>query len=110
VAKLAGCVQLRAVVEAKLELRWSPRQIGRIREARFPRRKRLADFDFDVAPTVSPATVATLAAGGYLDAPVAFGGSQDVGHRLLGRPTGTPQRQGVLALGSMSLRTESRLS
>jgi DNA replication protein DnaC len=40
------------------------RRSRRIHEARFPRLKRLADFDFDVAPTVSPATVATLAAGG----------------------------------------------
>jgi DNA replication protein DnaC len=37
-----------------------------VHEARFPRIKRLADFDFD--PTINPATIATLAAGGYLDA------------------------------------------
>jgi DNA replication protein DnaC len=44
------------------------RRTRRIHEARFPRSKRLADFNFDVAPTVNPATIATLAAGSYLDA------------------------------------------
>jgi DNA replication protein DnaC len=39
-----------------------------VHEARFPRIKRLAEFDFDAAPTINPATIATLAAGGYLDA------------------------------------------
>jgi len=39
-----------------------------VHEARFPRIKRLADFNFDAAPTINPATIATLAAGGYLDA------------------------------------------
>ena len=37
-------------------------------EAHFPRIKRLADFDLGVAPTVNPATVATLAGGGYMEA------------------------------------------
>ena len=32
-----------------------------------PRIKRIAEFDFDSAPTINPATIATLAAGGYLD-------------------------------------------
>jgi hypothetical protein len=35
---------------------------------RFPRLKRLADFDLDAAPSVNPATIASLAGGGYLDA------------------------------------------
>jgi DNA replication protein DnaC len=39
-----------------------------VHEARFPRIKRLADFDLDATPTINPATIATLAAGGYLDA------------------------------------------
>ena len=39
-----------------------------IHEAHFPRIKRIAEFDFDAAPTINPATIATLAAGGYLDA------------------------------------------
>ena len=39
----------------------------RIHEARFRRSRRLADFNFDVAPTVNPATIATLATGSYLE-------------------------------------------
>jgi IS30 family transposase len=35
-SKLASCVRLRAVVEAKLELRWSPQQISGWLEAEFP--------------------------------------------------------------------------
>ena len=52
-----------------------------VHEARFPRIKRLADFDFDAAPTINPATIATLAAGGYLDAgdPVVFIGDSGRG-------------------------------
>jgi DNA replication protein DnaC len=52
-----------------------------IHEARFPRIKRLADFDFDAAPTINPATIATLAAGGYLAAgePVVFIGDSGTG-------------------------------
>ena len=58
------------------------RRSRRIHEARFPRLKRLADFDFDVAaPTINPATIATLAAGGYLDAgdPVVLLGDSGTG-------------------------------
>jgi DNA replication protein DnaC len=52
-----------------------------VHEARFPRIKRLADFDFDAAPTINPATIATLAAGGYLDAgdPIVFIGDSGTG-------------------------------
>ena len=59
-----------------------------IHEARFPRIKRIAEFDFDAAPTVNPATIATLAAGGYLDAgePVVLLGNSGTGktHLLIG--------------------------
>ena len=44
------------------------RRARRIHEARFPRLKRLADFDLDAAPTINPATIATLASGVYMDA------------------------------------------
>jgi DNA replication protein DnaC len=52
-----------------------------VHEARFPRIKRLADFDFDAAPTINPATIATLAAGSYLDAgdPVVLIGDSGTG-------------------------------
>lgn len=64
------------------------RRTRRIHEARFPRSKRLADFNFDVAPTVKPATIATLAAGSYLDAgdPIVLLGDSGTGktHLLIG--------------------------
>jgi DNA replication protein DnaC len=64
------------------------RRTRRIHEARFPRLKRLADFDFDAAPTINPATIATLAGGSYLDAgePVVALGDSGTGktHLLIG--------------------------
>jgi DNA replication protein DnaC len=59
-----------------------------IHEARFPRMKRIAEFDFDAAATINPATIATLAAGGYLDngEPVVLLGNSGTGktHLLIG--------------------------
>jgi DNA replication protein DnaC len=64
------------------------RRLRRIHEARFPRLKRLAEFNLDVAPTINPATIATLAAGDYLDAghPVVLIGDSGTGktHLLIG--------------------------
>ena len=64
------------------------RRARRIHEARFPRLKRLADFDMGAAPTINPATIATLAAGGYMDAgePVVLIGDPGTGktHLLIG--------------------------
>ncbi len=57
-------------------------------EARFPRLKRLADFDLAAAPSVNPATIATLAAGAYMDSgePVVLLGDSGTGksHLLIG--------------------------
>jgi DNA replication protein DnaC len=64
------------------------RRARRIHEARFPRIKRLADFDLDAAPTINPATIATLATGSYLDTgePVVLIGDSGTGktHLLIG--------------------------
>lgn len=64
------------------------RRARRIHEARFPRLKRLADFDLDAASTVAPTELATLAAGNYLDAgePVVLLGDSGTGktHLLIG--------------------------
>jgi DNA replication protein DnaC len=40
----------------------------RMLEARFPRLKRLGDFDLAAAPGVNPATLAALAKGAWIDA------------------------------------------
>jgi DNA replication protein DnaC len=59
-----------------------------IHEARFPRIKRIVEFNVDAAPTISPATIATLAAGRYIDAgePVVLIGDPGTGktHLLIG--------------------------
>ncbi len=64
------------------------RRARRVHEARFPRIKRLGDFNLDAAPTINPATIATLAAGNYLDAgePVVLLGDSGTGktHLLIG--------------------------
>ncbi len=64
------------------------RRTRRISEAKFPRQKRLADFDLDAAPTINPATISTLAAGNYLDSgdPVVLLGDSGTGktHLLIG--------------------------
>jgi DNA replication protein DnaC len=79
---------LAEVLAAELDERGERRRTRRISEARFPRIKRLADFDLAAAPTVNPATIATLASGGYLDAgePVVLLGDSGTGksHLLIG--------------------------
>jgi DNA replication protein DnaC len=64
------------------------RRARRVHEARFPRLKRLADFDLAAAPSVNPATIATLAAGAYMDSgePVVLLGDSGTGksHLLIG--------------------------
>jgi DNA replication protein DnaC len=64
------------------------RRLRRIHEARFPRPKRLREFNLDAAPTINPATIATLAAGSYLDTgePIVLLGDSGTGktHLLIG--------------------------
>jgi DNA replication protein DnaC len=66
-AQLSFLGYLAEVLSAEVDARAERRRERRIHEARFPRMKRLADFDYSAAPSVSPTTIATLAAGGYLD-------------------------------------------
>jgi DNA replication protein DnaC len=79
---------LAEVLSAEVDARSERRRARRIGEARFPRLKRLADFDFAATPDITPATVATLAGGGYLDAgdPVVLLGDSGTGksHLLIG--------------------------
>jgi DNA replication protein DnaC len=93
-AELAGRTRqsylafLAEVLSAEVDERAERRRQRRVNEARFPRIKRLADFDLTAAPTVNPATIATLASGGYLDAgePVVLLGDSGTGksHLLIG--------------------------
>ena len=79
---------LAEVLSAEVDERGERRRQRRITEARFPRVKRIADFDLTAAPTVNPATIATLAGCGYLDAgePVVLLGDSGTGksHLLIG--------------------------
>src|SRR5262245_55213352 len=59
---------LAEVLAAEVDERAERRRQRRITEARFPRVKRLADFDLAAAPSINAATIATLASGAYLDA------------------------------------------
>ncbi len=79
---------LAEVLAAEVDDRTEHRRVRRVAEAKFPRLKRLADFNLDAVPTITPATVAHLAAGGYLDAgePVVLLGDSGTGktHLLIG--------------------------
>lgn len=86
--RLTHQAYLASLLAAEVDDRASRRITRRIAEARFPRTKRLGDFDCAAAPGVSPATLATLAAGTYLTAgePVVFLGDSGTGktHLLIG--------------------------
>jgi|SRR3990170_3184944 len=79
---------LAEVLGAELEERDSRRRERRIAEARFPRLKRLADFDLSAAPSIPPATLATLSTLAWLTAgePVVLLGDPGTGksHLLIG--------------------------
>jgi DNA replication protein DnaC len=87
-SKMSYLAFLAEVLAAEVDERSERRRQRRITEARFPRVKRLADFDLDAAPTVNPATIATLAGGAYLEAgePVILLGDSGTGksHLLIG--------------------------
>jgi DNA replication protein DnaC len=75
------------VLTAEVDARAERRRTRRIKEAKFPRIKRLADFDTTHSP-INGATIATLAGGTYLDAgePVVLLGDSGTGktHLLIG--------------------------
>ena len=79
---------LAEVLAAEVDDRTERRRIRRVAEAKFPRLKRLANFNLDAVPTIAPATVAHLATGAYLDAgePVVLLGDSGTGktHLLIG--------------------------
>jgi len=58
---------LAEVLAAELDDRSARRRARRIAEARFPRLKRLADFNTEAVPAITPALLANLATGAYLD-------------------------------------------
>jgi DNA replication protein DnaC len=85
--RLTHRAYLAEVLTAEVDDRDARRRARRVVEARFPRLKRLAEFDCGPSP-VAPATIATLAAGAWIDAgePVVFLGDSGTGktHLLIG--------------------------
>jgi len=65
-ANLSHRAYLADVLTAEVDDRAERRRLRRISEARFPRHKRLEDFDTSMSP-VQAATVAALAAGTFID-------------------------------------------
>jgi len=86
--RLTHRAYLAEVLTAELDERDSRRRERRIAEARFPRTKRLDDFDLSAAPTIPPATLAALTSLGWLAAgePVVLLGDPGTGktHLLIG--------------------------
>jgi DNA replication protein DnaC len=78
---------LAELLSAEIDDRTGRRRIRRTAEARFPRIKRLADFSTDAIPGIA-ATLATLAAGAWIDAgqPLVLLGDSGTGktHLLIG--------------------------
>jgi DNA replication protein DnaC len=79
---------LAEVLTAEVDERDARRRARRVVEARFPRMKRLSEFDSAANPNVNPAMLATLAAGAFIDTgtPVCLIGDSGTGksHLLIG--------------------------
>lgn len=79
---------LAEVLAAEVDDRTERRRTRRINDAKFPRLKRLAEFNIDAVPGIAPATLGHLAAGHYMDAgePVVLLGDSGTGksHLLIG--------------------------
>ena len=58
---------LAEVLLAECDERDARRQVRRVKEAKFPRTKRLTDFDTRPLPDLPPATLAHLASGSWID-------------------------------------------
>jgi DNA replication protein DnaC len=79
---------LAEVLSAETDDRSERRRERRVKEAKFPRMKRLQDFDLGSSPSVKPETIAQLASCAFIDAgePVVLLGDSGTGktHLLIG--------------------------
>ena len=86
--RLTHRAYLADVLAAECDDRESRRRARRIHEARFPRIKRLDEFDLTALPSLPPATLAHLAGGSWIEAgePVVLLGDSGTGksHLLIG--------------------------
>lgn len=65
--RLTHAGYLAEVLTYECEQRDDRRRDRRVKEAKFPRPKRLEDFDLDQVPDLPPATLAQLATGAWID-------------------------------------------
>ena len=86
--RLTHRAYLAEVLAAEVDERDGRRRARRVVEARFPRTKRLSEFDCAANPNVNPALIATLAGGAFIDAgqPLCLIGDSgtDKSHLLIG--------------------------
>ena len=86
--RLTHRAYLAEVLSAEVDERDGRRRARRLLEARFPRLKRLEDFELNAAPHINPASLAALAKGAWIDAgePVVLLGDSGTGksHLLIG--------------------------
>src|ERR1700730_16878494 len=86
--RLTHRAYLAEVLTAEVDERDGRRRARRVVEARFPRVKRLSDFDCAGNPNINPAMIATLAAGAFIDTgePLCLIGNSGTGksHLLIG--------------------------
>jgi DNA replication protein DnaC len=79
---------LAEVLTAEVDERSDRRRTRRIAEAKFPRLKRLSEFNVDAVPSIAAAQLGTLASGAWIDAaePVVLLGDSGTGktHLLIG--------------------------
>lgn len=89
--RLTHTAYLAEVLAAECDDRDTRRRIRRVKEARFPRPKRLEDFDLAAIPELPAARLAALAGGGWIDAgePLVLIGDSGTGktHLLIGLGT-----------------------
>lgn len=86
--RLTHRAYLAELLAAEVDDREARRRERRIAEARFPRAKRLSEFDLGAVPSIAPAALASLAAGDWIAAgePVVLLGDSGTGktHLLIG--------------------------
>jgi DNA replication protein DnaC len=76
---------LAEVLSAEVDERCERRRARRIAEARFPRLKRLSEFNLDAVASIAPAQLAALASGAWIEAgePLVLLGDSGTGKSLL---------------------------
>lgn len=88
--KQSHSTYLSALLEQELEDRAQRRGERRIQESHFPQVKRLSDFRFEEAPTISPGQIAKLAEGEYIERAenIIFVGDSGTGKTMLATALG----------------------